>query len=100
MYDLTLNGNVQSAKIGWTLWPQPFLGCFLDKVGFSAHNVHGPQNSSGERRLIFLREQGQELIAHAVPEEIALRIRGIFAEGDSSLFSEGSQGRFGLIEQG
>ena len=63
MHRATLNGNVQSAKIGWTLWPQPFLGCFLDKVGFSAHNVHGPQDRSGQRRLIFLREQWQQLIA-------------------------------------
>ena len=99
VYDLTLNGNVQPIKAGWTLPPQPLLGRVPDKVGFSAHNVHGPQNRSGQRRLIFLREQWQQLVADAVPQEIALCIRGIFAEGDSLLFREGSQGGFGLIEQ-
>jgi hypothetical protein len=94
-----LNGNVQPIEVGWTLPPQPFLGRMPDKVGFSAHNVHGPQDGSGQRRLKFLREQWQQLIADAVPQEIDLCIRGILAEGDSPLFREGSQGGFGLIEQ-
>jgi hypothetical protein len=97
--DLTLNGNVQPIKVGWTLPPQPFLGRMPDKVGFSSHNVHGPQNRSGQRTLVFLREQWQQLVADAVSKEIALCIRGILAERDSPLFREGSQGGFGLIEQ-
>src|SRR5205814_10144350 len=58
-----------------------------------------PQYHSGQSRLILLREQRQQLIADAVPREIASGIRGVLAKVDAPLFREGSQGGLGLIEQ-